>query len=266
MAAIPVSAYLICRDNAATIERALQSLRFADEIVVVDSGSRDQTLELARRYTDRIIVRDWPGFRAQYDFAAEQCRHEWRFFLDADEEVSAELAAAIPPALAANAARPPEQQVHGFDVHRRTWFFGRWIRYGGWVPDFEIRLHRAGHHRREGATHTRVRVDGPPAEVLPGLVYHYTYRDYSDFLRRIDRYSTLVAEEEAAAGKRFRPVRLLVSPPWRFFRDYVLKQGFRDGFPGLVIAGTSAFYVFCKATKLWERQTVGAPDRATAGG
>ena len=250
---LPISAYMLTRDNERSVERALRSLAFADEIVVVDSHSGDRTPEIARACGARVIQRPWPGFREQYQFAADQCQHEWALFLDADEEIAAPLAAEMRAALEANAARPTDEQVQGFHLHRRTFYLDRWILHGGWLPDYEVRLYHRPSGNWQGALHAKIHVNGRVAH-LHHFVYHYTYDNLSEQLRTIDDYSSTAAADLDSAGGRFRLFRLLLNPPFRFLKEYLLKRGFLDGMPGLIIAVNTMFYVFNKHAKLWERQ------------
>jgi len=259
----PVSAYMITYNNERTVESALRSLAWADEIVVVDSFSTDRTVEIARRYAGTFIQRAWPGFRDQYQFASGQCRHAWRVFADADEVVPPELAAEIQSELALNAARPESARVSGYYAQRRTCYLGRWIQHGGWVPDREIRVYDGARGAWKGGLHANVHIDGKVAE-FRHVYQHYTYADIGDHLDTIDRYSTVAAREMFEAGRRFRLARLLFSPPGRFLRDYILKRGFLDGFAGLVVAVSTAFYVFIKQAKLWELQHGLGPARPPA--
>lgn len=251
--AIPISAYMLTFNNARTVELALKSLSFADEIVVVDSGSSDGTLDIVRRYAAKVIERPWPGFREQYQFAANQCSHEWVFFLDADEEVDPLLAEEIRRTLEANAARPEAEQVRGYHGHRRTFYLDRWILHGGWIPDYELRLYHRRFGTWKGDLHAKIHVAERHGH-FRHFIYHYTYQNISDQLHTIDNYSTTAAEDMERAGKRFSYLRLLGNPCVRFLKEYFLKGGCRDGFPGLVIAVNTAFYVFNKHAKLWERR------------
>ncbi len=248
---VPVSAYLITFNNERTLEVALRSLHWVDEIVVVDSFSTDRTLEIARRYTPRVEQRPWPGFRDQYQYAADRCTHDWAVFLDADEEISPALAEEMQEALRSNAALPAEEQACAFRVERRTYYLGRWHLHGGWVPDSECRLYRRSQGRWEGGLHATVRVRGRVAR-LRRFCYHYTYENLSDQLQTMDRYSSASVQDMLADGTRFSLLRLLGNPLAHFFRDYVLKAGFRDGLPGLIVAINTMFFVFLKYAKLWE--------------
>ena len=250
---VSVSAYMITFNNARTVERALLSLAWVDEIVVVDSFSTDATAAIARKYAHRFEQRRWPGFRDQYQYAADGCRHEWALFVDADEEISPALATEIGAELAANRSRPAATQMHGYHAHRLTWYLGRWIRHGGWLPDHEIRLYRRDRGRWAGALHAKLEVDGPVRH-LRHLYHHYTYADISDQLQTIDRYSGTAAGDMRDGGKQFSLLHLIGNPLARFFRDYILKRGFLDGMPGFIVAVNTMFYVFVKHAKLWEQR------------
>jgi len=252
-ARIPVSAFMLTFNNARTVEKALKSATWVDEIVVVDSFSTDETMAIVEKYAAKVEQREWPGFRDQYQYASEQCTHDWVVFLDADEEISPELAVEMQAELARNAARPDAERIAGYPARRRTHYLGRWIMHGGWVPDHEIRLYDRTRGAWKGGMHAKVHVDGPTAR-LEHFYYHYTYANISDQLRTIDKYSGTEADDMLAEGRRFSWLHLLVSPVARFFRDYFLKRGFLDGLPGLVVAVNTAFYVFNKHAKLWDLQ------------
>lgn len=248
---VPVSAYIITFNNERTLEVALRSLHWVDEIVVVDSFSTDRTLEIARRFATRVEQRPWPGFRDQYQYASEQCSHDWALFIDADEEISPALATEMQEALRANQALPEAEQVCAFRVERRTYYLGRWHLHGGWVPDHEDRLYRRSRGRWEGGLHATVRVQGR-VQPLRRYCYHYTYAGISDQLGTIDRYSASAVKDMLEAGTRFSLFRLLGNPLAHVVRDYLLKGGFREGLPGLIVAVNTMFYVFIKYAKLWE--------------
>jgi glycosyltransferase involved in cell wall biosynthesis len=251
-----VSVYMITYNNEETVERALKSVTWADEIVIVDSFSNDSTLEIARKFTDKIYQRKWPGHRDQYQYAADLTTHDWIMFVDADEEVSAELAEEIRKELSGKV-----NGINGFFVYRQTFYLGRWIRYGGWYPDGEIRLYRRNKGRWEGGLHAKVVVDGA-VKSLKNRYLHYTYRNISDQIQTIDKYSRIAAEDMDGQGRTFCLFTLLFHPPFRFIKDYFFKLGFRDGLPGLVIAISTAYYVFIKYAKLWERmRTQGGEKR-----
>jgi glycosyltransferase involved in cell wall biosynthesis len=241
-----VSVYMITYNNEETVERALKSTTWANEIVIVDSFSNDRTVEIGRKFTDKIFQRKWPGHRDQYQYAADLTTNEWIMFVDADEEVSPELVEEIRKELSGRV-----EGVDGFFVYRRTFYLGRWIRYGGWYPDGEIRIYRRNKGRWEGGLHAKVVVNGR-VQPLKKLYHHYTYRDISDQIQTIDKYSRIATEDSVQKGETFSLFKLLFHPPFRFIKEYFFKSGFRDGLPGLIIAMSTMYYVFIKYAKLWE--------------
>ena len=242
-----ITATVIARDEERHISDALESLRWADEIVVVDSGSTDRTVEIAREYTDRVIVTDWPGYAAQKNRAAAEASNDWIFSLDADERVSPELAASIA------AIRDRGAPAPGYRAARRARYIDRWIRHSGWYPDWQVRLYDRRRGAFDGAyVHESVTLDGP-AGTLDGDILHLTVESLGDHHERIDRYTTLAAEKLYADGQRFSTARAVLHPPAVFARTFLLKQGFRDGTAGLAIAGFAAYYVFLRQLKLWQR-------------
>ena len=235
----------------------LASVSFADEILLVDSGSTDRTVAIARELGARVVVRDWPGYAAQKNFALGQVAADWVLSIDADERVSPELAAEIRALLAAAPAG-----LAGASVPRRTWYLGRWIRHGGWYPDRKVRLVRRGRGRWEGEhIHERLGVDGA-VRALGGDLLHFTYRGIADHLQTIDRFTTEAARGMAARRRRWAALGMLVNPPLKFLKMYLLKAGFLDGLPGLVVAVLGSYYVFLKYAKLWELRR-GAPASST---
>lgn len=237
---------VITRNEAANIAAALDSVNFANEIVVVDSESTDETVAIARRYTNQIFVRPWPGYVGQKNFAAAQASHDWILSLDADERVSPELAAEIRELLAAS------PRASGYRIPRVTFHFGRWIRSTDWYPDFQLRLYDRRRAKWAGRyVHESVQAEGP-VERLRGELQHYAYRDLSHHLQTMDRYTTLAAREMFEDGRRAGWVDVLVLPRLAFFRNYILRGGVWDGMPGLVISVMNAYYVGLKFAKLWE--------------
>jgi glycosyltransferase involved in cell wall biosynthesis len=244
--AVPVTATVITFNEAANIQAALESLSWADEIVVVDSESTDETVSIARRFTDRVIVRPWPGYIAQKNFAAEQARHDWIFSLDADERVTPQLAAEI-QSLAANGPG-----AAGYRVARVTFHLGRWMRSTDWYPDYQLRFYDRRRGRWSGRhVHESVKADGP-VEDLRGELQHFAYRDLAHHLQTMDRYTTLAARQMFEEGRRAGFFDLVIHPPAAFARNYILRGGFRDGVPGLIVSSMNARYVGLKFAKLWE--------------
>jgi glycosyltransferase involved in cell wall biosynthesis len=244
-----ISATVVCGNEEANIAACLESVRWCDEVVVVDAMSEDRTAEIAARYADRLIQRPWPGFVAQKQFALEQATGDWVLALDADERCTPELREAVERALAEAEALG----AAGFEVRRHVFYLGRWIDHGGWYPDWKLRLVRRERARWTGVDpHDRLEVDGPVRRLDADLV-HLTYRDFAQQLRTVDRFSEVVAEEWRKEGRTFSLLDALLHPPAKFFECYVWKRGFLDGWPGLVIAATSAFYVFARQVKLREK-------------
>ncbi len=242
----PVSVCVVALDEEANIEECLRSADFAQEWIVVDSHSKDRTRELAAARGARVIERDWPGHVEQKNFAIDQAAHDWVLCLDADERVSPELRASILGSL----ARP--DLPDGFEMARRTWYLGRWIRHAGWYPDRKLRLFRRSRGRWGGVDpHDHVHVEGRVAR-LHGDLLHYSYRSIADHLRTIDSFTTIAAREKLAQGRSAGVTDLALRPIGKFLRMYVAKAGFRDGVPGFVVSVTGAYYVFLKYAKLWE--------------
>ena len=245
---LPVSVTVITRNESANIEAALRSVSWADEIIVVDAESTDDTAAIARRFTSRVIVREWPGYVAQKNLAADQACHDWIFSLDADERVSPALADEI------RAVLRVEPGEAGFRVPRASFYLGRWIRSTDWYPDFQLRLYDRRRARWEGRhVHESGKADGA-VRTLRGELLHYPYPDIAHHARTIDRYTTLVAEQAAERGRRASIADLVVRPPLAFLRNYVLRLGIKDGQAGLVVSLLNSYYVFLKVAKLWERQ------------
>jgi glycosyltransferase involved in cell wall biosynthesis len=244
--AVPVTATVITFNEAANIQAALESLAWADEIVVVDSESTDNTAAIARQFTGKVIVRPWPGYIEQKNFAAAQAAHDWIFSLDADERVTPELAAEITSVM----ARGPG--AAGYRVPRVTFHLGRWMRSTDWYPDYQLRLYDRRRARWTGKyVHESVTADGP-VEDLKRDLQHFAYRDLAHHFQTMDRYTTLAAKQMFEEGRRAGFLELMMHPPAAFFRNYILRGGFRDGVPGLIVSAMNARYVGLKFAKLWE--------------
>jgi glycosyltransferase involved in cell wall biosynthesis len=241
-----VTATLITFNESANVAAALESVRWADEIIVVDAESADDTAAIAGRYTERVIVRPWPGFVDQKNFAASQASHDWILSVDADERVTPALAAEIRALLAAGPS------CAGYRVPRVSHYLGRWIRSTDWYPDYQLRLY----DRRRAAwagryVHESVRAEGPVGRLRADLEHH-PYGDVSHHVRTIDRYSSLAARQMLEDGRRAGVLQILLHPWAAFLRNYVLRGGFRDGGPGLIVSLLNAHYVRLKFVKLWE--------------
>ena len=251
-----ITATIITFNEAENIRAACESVAWADEILVVDSESTDATREIARECGARVIKRAWPGFTAQKQFAADEASHEWILGLDADERVSDELRASIENL-------KQTEQAHladGYRLPRRSFYMGRWIRGGGWYPDYQLRFYQKSRGRWEGAyIHESVKLPvDARVEKLTGDILHYTARDASYHHRMIgERYAPLSARQMFERGRRTTPLGIAAAAPAAFLRSYFLKAGFRDGLAGLAIARFAAHHAFLKHLMLWEMQKAG---------
>jgi glycosyltransferase involved in cell wall biosynthesis len=243
-----ISVAIITKNEEKNIRACLESVRWTDEIVVVDGGSADRTKEICREFQAQVFEEAWKGFARQKNSAIEKTCNEWVLSLDADERISPELQKEIQDRLAA------DPRVDGFYIARKNFFAGRWIRYCGWYPDYNLRLFRKSRGRFEERTvHEKVKIRGRTEKFKTPLI-HRTYRSLSDFLQRMDRYSTLAAQEMQQEGKKVRQSDLLFRPPFTFLQMYVLRTGFLEGYMGFLLSTLYSFYTFTKYTKLREMQ------------
>jgi glycosyltransferase involved in cell wall biosynthesis len=257
-----VSVTIITLDEAAHIAAAIDSVAWADEIVVVDAGSGDDTVALARAKGARVEVRDWPRYADQKNHAAALAHNDWILSLDADERVSPALASEIQALLEAEPAR------RGYRMARVTFHLGRWMRTTDFYPDYQTRLYDRRAARWQGRyVHESVQVDGGAA-YLEGELLHHSYRDLRDHLDRINHYTSLWARQNHETGRRAGPLDLVVHPPAAFIRNYLLRRGFLDGTAGLLLSGINAWAVYLKFAKLWELERAsrddGPPPQRTA--
>jgi glycosyltransferase involved in cell wall biosynthesis len=247
-----ISAVIITFNEAENIRAACESVRWADEILVVDSESTDTTREIVASCGAKVVVNKWPGFAAQKQFATDAAANDWVFSLDADERVSPELFTSI------EAVRSAKNPADGYRVARRTFYMNRWIRGGGWYPDFQLRLF----NRTRGSWGDRLihesfklEPDGR-LETLSGDLLHYTVRDAAEHQRMIeDRYAPLGAQQMLREGKQTSSLKASVAGPSAFVRSYVLKGGFRDGAAGWTIAKFAARHASLKHKLLRELQS-----------
>ena len=231
-----ISAVIITFNEEDRLPDALASLQgIADEIVVVDSYSTDRTMEIAQQVRATIYQNRFEDYGQQKNFALKKAAHAWILNLDADERVSPRLKKSIMELK--EKERPGS--VAAFAIKRKTHYLGRWIRHSGWYPDRKIRLFKKNTATWKGRIHERLEVTGAVAS-LPGEILHFTYRDIGDQVRRLERYSAFLAEELISQKKKCLILRLLVLPPVTFFRHYVWRLGFLDGFAGMVIATVSS--------------------------
>lgn len=238
-----ISATIIARDEEHNIARAIESLRCCDEIVVVDSGSSDRTVEVAAKLGARVIETAWRGYAPQKNFAAEQARFEWIFSIDADEALSESLEADI------WLLKKHGPKYDAYTMPRLAQYLGKWILHSGWYPDRKIRLYRRDKASWVGDfVHESVQPSGSVGHLDSNLL-HYTCQSLSEHLRTMDRYTTLAAEELVVRGKKVSWRNLCLDPAWTFFRTYFLQRGFQDGIEGMAIAWMAALYTFLKYAK-----------------
>jgi len=259
--ALPISACIIAFNEADRIGDCLASLAFCEEIVVVDSGSTDGTQAVAQAMGARVLSRPFDGFRSQKQFAVDQASHDWVLCLDADERVDPTLRAAIQAERHAGFSRAP-----GYRFARLSEYYGRFLRHGTAYPDHVLRLfdRRRGGWRGEREIHEAVSIDGK-VETLAGDLLHHPYRSFMQLLEKKQRYARMMAEYEFSRGKRASLAKLILSPAWRFWRGWLLRGGFLDGWPGLIESYVSANYVRQKTIMLWllqHGQPVVTPARA----
>lgn len=240
----PLSVVIITLNEEHNLPRCLKSVGWATEVVVVDSGSKDRTQEIARAAGARVLEHAWEGYGQQKNWALAQVSQPWVLFLDADEEVSPELKEEILAFLGS----PGEQK--GAEIPRLTWFLGRWIRYGGWYPNRLVRLvFREGARWTEPSVHEELRAAGPVRRMKNDLL-HYTFRNVGDNVLTNVRFSRLGAKVAKERGERGSLVRILLKPIGKFLETYVWKRGFLDGFPGFVISINAAHSIFMKYVEL----------------
>ncbi|HOX03022.1 MAG TPA: glycosyltransferase family 2 protein [Candidatus Paceibacterota bacterium] len=244
------SATVITCNEARNLRDCLATLAWADEIVVVDSGSTDGTLEIAREHTDRVFVHPWPGHLEQKNYAVDRAAHPWVFSLDADERVPPALADRILEVLAAPAA-------DGYTFPRRNYFLGAWLRHGGWYPDRVLRLFRKDRGRFGGVNpHDRVILASGRAAGIEVPIEHFTYVSLGQYVAKQSLYADIAARGRVESGRASRvgAWRLGAKPAGKFLETYVWKRGFLDGVPGFVAAMGAAFAAYLREARVWELQ------------
>jgi glycosyltransferase involved in cell wall biosynthesis len=240
---IQISATIITFNEERNVARVIESLRCCDEILVLDSGSNDRTVEIATKLGARVVEASWHGYAAQKNIAAELATHDWILALDADESLSEALEAEIWQ------IKKSGPKYDGYTVPRLAQYLGRWILHSGWHPDRKVRLFNRRKARWEGEfVHESVKVDGSIGH-LESSILHFTCASLSEHLRSLDSYTTLAAQDIVARNKRVSILYLLADPMWTFFKTYVLQRGFLDGAEGLSIAYFAAMYNFVKYAK-----------------
>lgn len=250
-----LTALIPCYNESVNLAECLESVRFADEIVVVDSFSTDDTVEIARRYTDRVLIHEYVNSATQKNWAIPQCSHEWVLIVDADERIPKDLAAEIQRVVAADGP------LDAYWIARRNVFLGRPIRGCGWQGDGVTRLFRRDRGRYEDRhVHASLLVEGTVGRLRAPML-HYSYRALYSQLVKMWRYSGWGAEDAHRRGRRAGPWRLIAYPLHTFLHTYFVRGGWRDGVHGVVLCGLQACGVFLKYARLWEMQLFGV-DKA----
>lgn len=244
-----ISAVIITKNEERNIGRCLESLQgVADEIVIVDSGSTDKTQEICARYVVRFVSQEWLGYGMQKNFANSLAENDMILSLDADEALSERLRESI-----LEIKSRDEEKKTVYKVNRLTNYCGKWIRHCGWYPDAKVRLFNRKFAEWKGEIHeTLVYPEDTNAARLKGDLYHYSYYSIEEHIKQADKFTTLTAAAAFERGKKFYFIALLINPEWKFFKDFILKGGFLDGYYGYIVCKISAFATFLKYTKLKE--------------
>jgi glycosyltransferase involved in cell wall biosynthesis len=242
-----LSVYVIAYNDEPNMRACLESVAWADELIVVDSYSTDATEKISREFTDKVFQHEFHGFGRLRNEAVAHASHDWVFSLDTDERATPELREELYRVI-----NSPEA-ADAYFVPRKNYFLGRWIRHCGWYPDYRqpqlFRKHRLRY--RDELVHESFDVDGSIG-YLQAPAFQYPFRDVDHYLAKMDRYSDLMAKRMVEHGKPFHPHQLVTHPLFTFLKMYLLRTGFRDGMPGLILSGLYAYYTFIKYAKFWE--------------
>ncbi len=241
---IRLSVCTITLNEEKDLPRALDSVRgVADEIVVVDCGSKDRTQEIARQHGAAVFERAWTSYEEQWNFGASCAANEWIFVLAADEELSPELRAALLK------WKQQEPQFRVYEMARRAWYLGAWIKHCGWYPDYQRRLYLRDSARFAGIVHEVLQFEGLPGR-LRGDLLHYTMNSFAEHEDKVERYTTLAARQMYESGKHSWRAAMWLATPWTCLSTFVLRGGFLDGYRGWLISRMAARSVWLKFKKL----------------
>ncbi|MGM0370289.1 MAG: glycosyltransferase family 2 protein [Bacillota bacterium] len=242
-----LGALVLTYNEEDNISDCLESLDWIEDVVVVDSYSGDNTVELAKEYTTEVYQREFDDFASQRNFGLEQLATEWVLVVDADERVTPELAEEITDRL-------EDPQSDAYQIPRKNYFLGEWIQYCGWYPDYTLRLFKVEDNSYSGLVHEGLEIEGRVDNLNSPLI-HYTYRNLEHYLTKINHYTTLDAQKKYNAGVTKGVLYILLRPVLEFIKKYILKKGFLLGMPGLILAILSSYYQFLKYAKLWEKNS-----------
>ncbi len=243
-----ISFCIITLNEEDNIEDLIKNIKaVADEIIIVDCGSKDKTVEIAKTLGAKVIFNGWKDYSTQKNFAISKASKDWVFVLDADEILSDELKESI-----LSVKEKEFSDIEGFLIGRKTFYLGKFINHSGWYPDIKVRLFKKEYGKFYGKYVHEGFEFGGRAKKLKGDVLHYSYKNIGDHIERIKKYSCLSAKRMKSEGKNFSFVKLLFSPPFGFIKHYFLKLGFLDGFRGFIISVLTSYYIFLKYLFLWE--------------
>jgi glycosyltransferase involved in cell wall biosynthesis len=241
-----ITALIIAFNEEKNLRDCLGSIKWVDEIIVIDSFSTDKTVEIAKEFTDKVIQRKWEGFASQRKFSLRQATNDWILSLDADERITNELKSSIQKVLAG------DSPVDGYKIARRNYFLGKWIESAFWYPDYQMRLFRKSRARMDDKLiHEGFEIDGKVG-ILEGDIIHYSYQSLQEAISKINNYSSLAAKQKE--DKKVGAVDIVFRPLSAFITDFFSRKGYRDGFYGFLVAGMNAMTTLMTYTKIWERQ------------
>ena len=243
-----LSVVIICKDEESNIAECIMSISWADEIVVIDGGSKDETIDIAKKYTDNVFINEWKGFANQRNFSITKTSYDWVFSIDADERCSKELEKEIKDIL-----KNDKINYNGFKIPRKSFFLNKWIKHCGWYPGYQLRLFNKEYtHVTDRLVHEGFSVNGEVG-VLKNDILHYTVNSISDFMTRINKYSSLAAQEKVNKKKVTR-IDLIIRPILSFTREFIFKKGFLDGIHGVMVALFNSITNKLTYMKVWELQ------------
>lgn len=246
-----LSIVIITKNEEDNIQDCLESVKWANEIILVDAQSTDRTVEIAKRYTQRVYVREWNGYANAKNFGTQHATCEWIFYIDADERITDELREEIQ-----NKISDSKSEFVGYMVARRTYFLDKWIKHCGWYPNYVTRLVKKGFGQfNELNVHERLIINGKVGKLTKDLI-HYTDKNLFQYFEKFNNYTTLAANDLVVMNKNFTIKNLLLNPIFTFIKMYFLRLGFLDGIHGLILCTLSSLYVFTKYAKLWEKSII----------
>lgn len=241
-----ISITIITHNEEANIRECLESVKWADEIIVVDSGSTDRTVEICREFTDKVFFNHWTGMKEQKQYAVDKASHTWIFSIDADERATEEIKQFIMRELQNTAC-------DGYRFPRQNYFLGKWLKHGGWYPDHVLRLFRKDRGHFGGINpHDKVIIKSDNVVTLKIPIIHHTYKSVSQYLTKQNMYSSISAKELFSSGKKVAPYIIPLKALWKFIETYFLKKGFLDGFRGFIVAIGATYSIFWKYLQIWE--------------